>query len=69
MIVTTEILDQLFNDFANFVSTANNKPFADFKTSAFIDRAENYKFSVYDEARENLGQKWWKPENIGTGKI
>jgi 5-methylcytosine-specific restriction protein A len=69
MTVTTEILDRLFNDFANFVSTADNKPFTDFKTSGFIDKAENYKYSVYDEARENLGQKWWKPEDIGTGKI
>jgi 5-methylcytosine-specific restriction protein A len=69
MIVTTEILDRLFNDFANFVSTSDTKPFTDFKTSAFIDKAENYKYSVYDEARENLGQKWWKPEDIGTGKI
>ncbi len=69
MTVTTEILDRLFNNFVNFVSTADNKPFTDFKTSAFIDKAENYKYSVYDEARENLGQKWWKPEDIGTGKI
>ena len=69
MTVTTEILDRLFNDFANFVSEADTKPFTDFKTSAFIDKAENYKYSVYDEARENLGQKWWKPEDIGTGKI
>jgi len=69
MNITTEILDRLFNDFVNFVSTADKKPFIDFKTSAFIDTAENYKYSVYDEARENLGQKWWKPEDIGTGKI
>lgn len=69
MNVTTEILDRLFNDFANFVSTADKKPFTNFKTSAFIDTAENYKYSVFDEARENLGQKWWKPEDIGTGKI
>lgn len=69
MTVTTEILDRLFNDFANFVSSADNKPFLDFKTSAFIGKAENYKYSVYDEAREHLGQKWWKPEDIGTGKI
>jgi 5-methylcytosine-specific restriction protein A len=69
MKLTTEILDRLFNDFANFVSTADNKSFTDFKTSAFIDKAENYKYSVYDEARENLGQKWWKAEDIGTGKI
>jgi 5-methylcytosine-specific restriction protein A len=69
MTITTEILYRIFNDFANFVSTADNKPFTDFKTSAFIDKTENYKYSVYDEARENLGQKCWKPADIGTGKI
>lgn len=69
MTVTIEILKRLFNDFANFVSTADKKPFTEFKTSTFIDTTENYKYSVYDEARENLGNKWWKPEDIGTGKI
>ena len=69
MTVTTEILDRLFNDFVKFVSTADNKTFTNFKISAFIDKAENYKYSVYDEARENLGQNWWKAEDIGTGKI
>jgi len=69
MTATPEILERIFNDFANFVSKADNKPFSEFKSSAFIDKAENYKYSVYDEARENLGQKWWKPDDIGTGKI
>jgi predicted HNH restriction endonuclease len=69
MNVTIEILDQLFKDFVNFVSNADKKSFTDFKSSLFIDKAENYKYSVYDEAREKLGQKWWKPEDIGTGKI
>ena len=69
MIVTREILDKLFNDFSSFISTSDNKPFTGFKISAFIDTAENYKYSVYNEARENLGQKRWKSEDIGTGKI
>lgn len=69
MILTTEILEQRFNEFAKFVSKEDAKPFIDFKTSSFIDREENYKYSVYDEARENLKQKWWKPDDIGSGRI
>ncbi len=69
MTLSTEILERLFNSFTDFVSTKDGKPFTDFKNSNYIDRAENYKYSVYEEARENLGQKWWKPEDIGNGKI
>src|SRR5690606_2194078 len=69
MTISTENLEQLFDNFTDFVSTKDNKPFTDFKSSQFIDTAENYKYSVYEEARENLGQKWWKPEDIGSGKI
>ncbi len=69
MTISTEILERLFENFENFVSTKDKKPFTDFKGSQYIDTAENYKYSVYDEARENLGQKWWKSEDIGNGKI
>lgn len=69
MTISTENLERLFDNFTDFVSAKDNKPFTDFKSSQFIDTAENYKYSVYEEARENLGQKWWKPEDIGSGKI
>lgn len=69
MTLTTEILQKLFADFSDFVSAADNKPFTTFAASSFIDKTENYKYSVYDEARENLQNKYWKPENIGSGKI
>jgi len=69
MTITTDILEDLFTDFSQFVATKDKQPFRTFKTSKFVDSTENYKYSVYDEARENLGQKWWKAEDIGTGKI
>ena len=69
MTVSTDILEKLFTDFSEFVATVDKKPFTTFKTSQLVDKTENYKYSVYDEARENLGNKWWKPEDIGTGKI
>ncbi len=69
MTITTETLERLFADFSEFVATTDKQPFTIFKASRLVDRTENYKYSVYDEARENLGNKWWKPEDIGTGKI
>ncbi|TDD97370.1 hypothetical protein [Flavobacterium cellulosilyticum] len=69
MTISTENLELLFEKFTKFVSTKDKKTFTEFNGSKYIDTAENYKYSFYDEARENLGQKWWKPENIGSGKI
>ncbi len=69
MTVSIDILEKLFTDFSEFVTIVDIKPFTTFKSSQLVDKTENYKYSVYDEARENLGNKWWKPENIGTGKI
>ncbi|WP_080056558.1 hypothetical protein [Spirosoma aerolatum] len=69
MTISTDILERIFDNFTDFVSTKDEKKFTDFKSSKYIDTAENYKYSVYEEARENLGQKWWKSEDIGSGKI
>lgn len=69
MTISIETIERLFDNFINFVSSKDKIPFSDFKTSQYINTAENYKYSVYEEARENLGQKWWKPEDIGSGKI
>lgn len=69
MEINSEILERRFEQFADFVSMEDGKSFASFKASMFIDNNENYKYSVYDEARENLGNKFWKTDDIGTGKI
>jgi len=69
MTISTDILERNFAEFAEFVSTKDKQLFTRFNTSKYIDRDENYKYSVYEEARENLGNKWWKPFDIGTGKI
>ncbi|MBK6755168.1 MAG: hypothetical protein IPG69_16665 [Flavobacteriales bacterium] len=34
-----------------------------------IDLLENYKKTVYREARAELKTQFWKPEHIGTGSI
>lgn len=69
MEINKEILEKRFEEFSEFVSRQDGKPFDSFNSSEFIDNSENYKYSVYNEARENLGNKFWKPEDVGTGKI
>ncbi|HMJ48402.1 MAG TPA: HNH endonuclease [Ferruginibacter sp.] len=68
MIVETYILESLYNDFVYFLKT-NDEDFKSFQSSPFVEREENYKYAVYTEAKESLEQQWWKPSDIGTGKI
>lgn len=69
MTINTDILERNFLVFSDFIKNQDGQPFKTFADSKFIDDRENYKYSVYKEARENLGNKLWKPEEIGTGKI
>jgi predicted HNH restriction endonuclease len=69
MIISTKNLEVLFAAFSKFIAAKDGQSFQTFKASSFIDNEENYKYSVYNEARERLGQKWWRLEDVGTGKI
>lgn len=69
MTIDIEILEKLYADFTDFIRVTSNEKFTAFRSSKFVDQEENYKYSVYEEARENLGNKFWKLEDIGTGKI
>ncbi|GAB1371980.1 hypothetical protein MASR1M45_20420 [Candidatus Kapaibacterium sp.] len=69
MTINTDILERNFLAFSDFIKNQDGQPFKTFADSKFIDDLENYKYSVFNEAREKLGNKWWKPEDIGTGKI
>ncbi len=69
MIVSTNILEELFQEFTEFLKAISGENFVSFKTSAYIDEQENYKYSIYREAKRQTGSKDWKPEDIGTGKI
>ena len=68
MEIKIEVLDRLFEKFLKFIEAQDKKPFSNFQSSQFFN-TECYKYSVYDEARENLGTKRWSPEDIGTGRI
>jgi len=69
MKIDDNILIKNFKAFSDFINVKDGQPFKAFAISKFIDDRENYKYSVYNEARESLGSKWWKPVDVGTGKI
>lgn len=68
MTVPAENLERLYQDFVSFLRT-KNEDFKSFATSPFIDKDENYKYEVSKQAKESLGQQWWKQTDIGTGRI
>ena len=69
MAISTIVLENLFTDFSEFVSTKDKVPFSTFKTSKYFDDQEKYKEAIYKEARETIKNGQWKQEDIGTGKI
>jgi hypothetical protein len=69
MTVSRDIFENKFNQFARFIKDVDGKPFSSFGTSDLIVHTENYKYSVYDEARKELAINNWKESDIGSGKI
>lgn len=69
MTVNQEILEAAFTDFSDFIKSTSGEEFEAFATSKYLNAEENYKYAIYEAARENLANKYWKPEDIGTGKI
>jgi len=69
MTVQIEILNKLFLEFSDFIKYSSDEEFQTFAGSSYLVNNENYKYKVYEEARESLGSTRWKPEDIGTGKI
>jgi hypothetical protein len=68
MTVQIENLERLFSDFVSFLN-GKNETFKNFKSSAFLEEEENYKYAVYEQAKESLQQQSWEESQIGSGKI
>lgn len=67
--ISNELLEQLFNEFTDFLKAIAGESFTTFKKSNYVDEQEHYKYSIYNEAKRLLGNRDWKPEDIGTGRI
>ncbi|MEP6844831.1 MAG: HNH endonuclease [Panacibacter sp.] len=71
MYFNEELIDMQFQKFTDFVERKKNIPFKKF-SHPYIEEHENYKYEVYDKARENLrliDKQLWKESNIGKGQI
>jgi hypothetical protein len=62
-------LEQRFEDFKVFLKNVAGEEFKGFKHSRYFDNQENYKYAVYESAKDKLRSKFWKTEDIGSGKI
>jgi len=69
MTVNQEILEAAFADFSDFIKSTSGEEFETFANSKYLNAEENYKYAIYTEAKERLANKYWKPEDIGTGRI
>ena len=69
----TEINETIFENaylgFNEIVKGNSDEIILDFKTQPFIDKKENYKYAVLDEAKNQLLTKTWKENDIGSGRI
>jgi 5-methylcytosine-specific restriction enzyme A len=70
MKVDIQKLDSLFDEFVGFIKEIDGEIFQDFSSSRYLIEQENYKYSVYEKAREILEKsEYWNIEDVGTGKI
>ncbi len=57
------------SELKNIVKKETNENLVDFKTNSFIDKRENYKYAVLEQAKNSLLSKTWKEDEVGNGRI
>ncbi|MFA5302158.1 MAG: DUF3578 domain-containing protein, partial [Bacteroidales bacterium] len=67
--INENILEEKFFVFSDFIKSQDGKPFLAFKESPYINKEENYKYDVYNNAQQVLGIDSWKKEDVGSGAI
>ncbi len=67
--IPDDILKNIYQEFVDFLEIVAGEKFTSFKKSNYLDEQENYKYSIYQEAKRNLRSKDWTLDDIGTGKI
>jgi len=65
----TENLEAQYVRFVDYIETTVQEFFHSFSTCKYIEEQENYKYSIFRDARESLSNKLWKSKDIGTGSI
>lgn len=69
MTINKYLLAKKFRGWKKFVESKDNKNLSSFGTSDYLEREENYKRSLVEQAKEILDIKSWDQKDVGTGKI
>ncbi len=69
MIIKTEILEQRFKEFINFIQSNGEGIFVSFDSCIYFDKEEKYKEDIFKVAKETITNSKWKQEDVGTGRI
>lgn len=69
MDINVYLFKKAFSSWKHFIEGQDGAPFRSFETSKYIIKEENYKKTIYEEARVKLGKEEWLKTDIGTGSI
>lgn len=67
--IDPELLQAQYSAVVDFLAQQDGSIPSSIRESKYVQEQEGYKYSVYEEAREKLGNKRWKIEDVGTGEI
>jgi hypothetical protein len=67
--ITDKIFETAFIGFEKVEKNNFNEQIFDFKNHPIIEKHENYKYEILDEAKSQLLTKSWKEDDLGTGRI
>lgn len=69
MDINTYLFKKTYSIWKRFIENQDKAPFRSFETSRYIINEENYKKTIYDEARNRLDVRNWSKSEVGKGKI
>lgn len=67
--ITESCFLNAYSEFKSIIEVKSKTELIDFKNNVFIDKQENYKYAVLEQAKGGLLRHTWKESDIGSGKI
>lgn len=67
--INEKTFEYALSEFKNILEKGTNEKLVEFRKNSFIDKHENYKYKVLEEAKNSLLTKTWKENEIGKGTI
>ncbi|MBE0673815.1 MAG: DUF3883 domain-containing protein [Bacteroidales bacterium] len=67
--ISDNLFERVYQEFKIRIEAETNVKLLDYKTHPYVEKNENYKYGVLENAKENLLLKTWKAHEIGKGRI